>query len=180
MCYLWPFKKKLINEVVDILNAQNGADVFKENSKNFDGFEQNKNFDNINNNGNDLLYKKQDEKTVAENIKARVNIQNLSAHALWGSFIGLLRKENLMTLHTACGEIRDVELQGFVLKVKIYDEYLYKILTKEQNLEKIVFYLKQIDDRINVQFNLVKKGTDFSLENLKKLRNFFGSELDEI
>ena len=51
---------------------------------------------------------------------------------------------------------------------------------KDSSRPPVRNYLKQIDDRINVQFNLVKKGTDFSLENLKKLRNFFGSELDEI
>lgn len=113
-------------------------------------------------------------------IQDKKRVVNLTAHSVWGSFIGLLRRENLMTLHTACGEIRDVELKDFVLKVKVYDEYLYKILTKEQNFEKIVFYLKQIDDRINIQFNIIKKGTDFGLENLNKLKDFFGSELDEV
>jgi len=113
------------------------------------------------------------------NLSTVTRTQNLSAHAVWGSFIGLLRKENLMTLHTACGDIRDVELKDFVLEVKLYDEYLYKILTKEQNFEKIVFYLKQIDDRISIQFKLIKKSTNYGLENLNKLKAFFGSELEE-
>lgn len=178
MCNLWPFKKKLINEVIDEINYQCDNTFGKEINQNLNSLEQKNTFDNIKNSDENLQIEK---KETTENISTRrINLQNLSAHSLWGSFIGLLRRENLMTLHTACGEIRDVELNDFVLKVKVYDEYLHKILTKEQNLEKIVFYLRQIDDRINVQFNLVKKGADYSLENLKKLRGFFGSELDEI
>ena len=105
---------------------------------------------------------------------------NMSAKTIWGTLIGNLRRLNLMTLHTACGEIRDVSLEDTTLKAVVNEDYLYNILTKGQNFEKISFYLRQIDDRINVQFNLVKKGTDFGLENLQKLKNFFGSELDEI
>lgn len=178
MCNIRPFKKKLINEVFDVLNNKDNNIFNNDNYKNLNSTEQKNKFSNIKNSSEGLEPKKIEN--LEANSSTRVNLQNLSAHALWGSFIGLLRRENLMTLHTACGEIRDVELKDFVLNVKVYDEYLYKILTKEQNLDKIVFYLRQIDDRINVQFNLVKKGTDFSFENLQKLRNFFGSELDEI
>ena len=160
MCNLRSFKKKLINEV-EALNI----DLCAVNNAQTNNVEQKNKNHNIN--------------LSISNLSTVTRTQNLSAHAVWGSFIGLLRKENLMTLHTACGDIRDVELKDFVLEVKLYDEYLYKILTKEQNFEKIVFYLKQIDDRISIQFKLIKKSTNYGLENLNKLKAFFGSELEE-
>jgi len=160
VCNLRSFKKKLINEV-EALNI----DLCAVNNAQTNNVEQKNKNDNIN--------------LSISNLSTVTRTQNLSAHAVWGSFIGLLRKENLMTLHTACGDIRDVELKDFVLEVKLYDEYLYKILTKEQNFEKIVFYLKQIDDRISIQFKLIKKSTNYGLENLNKLKAFFGSELEE-
>jgi len=160
VCNLRSFKKKLINEV-EALNI----DLCAVNNAQTNNVEQKNKNHNIN--------------LSISNLSTVTRTQNLSAHAVWGSFIGLLRKENLMTLHTACGDIRDVELKDFVLEVKLYDEYLYKILTKEQNFEKIVFYLKQIDDRISIQFKLIKKSTNYGLENLNKLKAFFGSELEE-
>lgn len=150
MCNLRSIKKKLINEFCDVNEG-----IF---NKTLD-FDEQKNKNN--------------------NINLGQQAKPLSAHAVWGAFIGLLRKQNLMTLHTACGEIRDVSLNGFVLEVRLYDEYLYKILTKEQNFEKIVFYLRQIDDRINIQFKLVNKSTNYGLENLNKLKAMFGNELEE-
>lgn len=103
---------------------------------------------------------------------------NLSAKTIWGTLIGNLRKLNLMTLHTACGEIRDVSFDGLTLKAVVKEDYLYNILMKSQNFEKISFYLRQINDKINIQFIKMEKSTDYSQKNLEKLKNIFGSSLE--
>lgn len=92
--------------------------------------------------------------------------------------IGNLRKLNLMTLHTACGEIRDVCLDGLTLKAVVEEEYLFNILTKVQNIEKITFYLRQINDKINIQFIKKEKSIDFAKKNLEILKQIFGSDLE--
>ena len=106
------------------------------------------------------------------------NKASLSAKTVWGTLIGNLRRLNLMTLHTACGEIRDVKFDGTTLVAVVNEDYLHNILTKGQNFEKISFYLKQIDDKINIQFIKNVKPTDFAQENLQKLKSIFGANLE--
>lgn len=107
-----------------------------------------------------------------------VQNEELSAKKIWGLLIGNLRKLNLMTLHTACGEIRDVSFDGLTLKAVVEEEYLYNILTKGQNIDKITFYLKQINDKINIQFIKKEKSIDFAKKNLEILKEIFGSDLE--
>ena len=58
---------------------------------------------------------------------ANVN-QPKSARFIWGTLVANLRRLNLMTLHTACGELRDIDLTANVLTVRVKEEYLYNIL----------------------------------------------------
>lgn len=102
----------------------------------------------------------------------------MSAKTIWGTLIGNLRRLNLMTLHTACGEIRDVKLEGNTLIAVVNEDYLFNILTKGQNFEKISFYLRQIDDKINIQFIKNAKPADFAQENLEKLKRIFGTNFE--
>ena len=82
-----------------------------------------------------------------------------------------------MTLHTACGEIRDIELSGNTLNVLVKEDYLYTILTKENNYNQILALLRQIEENIDLKYILKKKPEDKMKVNLEKLKNIFGEEL---
>ena len=82
-----------------------------------------------------------------------------------------------MTLHTACREIRDVELNGNVLTVLIKEEYLYNILKREETYAQILKIIKSIEGNLELNFVLAKKQEDKVKINLQKLQNIFGSDL---
>lgn len=180
MCYVWPFKKKLINEIDNenfvVKNTSNQSQNICEHNldNNF------LNYNTTNQNLQNIDAQAYNEKSVIESENDEKNSTNInmSAKTIWGTLIGNLRKLNLMTLHTACGEIRDVSLDGFTLSAVVSEDYLYNILTKGQNFEKISFYLKQINDKINIQFIKKQKSTDFVQKNLEKLKEIFGSSLE--
>ena len=78
--------------------------------------------------------------------------KKLNAKVVWGVLINKLRSLKMITLYTACGEIRDVEFDKNVLKVFVKDEYLFNILNKEESVNKIEEILKQNYDKISVKF----------------------------
>ena len=115
---------------------------------------------------------------IKENIKYN-SLQNfeLNPRRIWGTVVTKLRSINQMALFTACGEIRNVEINDdFVLVVNVKEKFLYSILTKTENYKKILELLKQIDNRLDLQINLIKN-EDFCKENLEKLKNLFGKNL---
>lgn len=117
----------------------------------------------------------EDEK--GKDIPVDENIWGNDAKRLWGTLIMKLREKNLMTLHSACGEIKDLNLRDSHLRVSIKDKLIYDILTKEENKEKILSILKEIDSRIQVQFIKKKVPYDVSLKNMETLRKLFGDEV---
>lgn len=115
-----------------------------------------------------------------QNTKIQVNTyfnQPKSPKFIWGTLVANLRRLNLMTLHTACGEIRDIELSGNALNVLVKEDYLYTILTKENNYNQILALLRQIEENIDLKYILKKKPEDKMKVNLEKLKNIFGEEL---
>lgn len=99
---------------------------------------------------------------------------------LWGQFIYHLRKNNLMTLHTACGEIRDIKLENYVLKAFVKDKYLFNILTSSEINSKIALELKSINDKISIEFILKEKANSKIESNLLKIKELFGDEINII
>ncbi len=92
--------------------------------------------------------------------------------------VTLLHKQNFMALFTACGEIREIKLEKNCLIINIREEFLYNILTKEENLYKITTLLKQVNNDLDLKFNLIKKKDDKVSINLKKLQDIFGKDLE--
>ena len=107
------------------------------------------------------------------------NYQNrkLDAKFVWGSLVFKLRQGNFMTLHTACGEIRDFRIENNVLNVFVKEEYLYNILKNEDTYVILSKLLKEIDDNLSLNFVLVKKTEDKAQKNLELLKNIFGDSL---
>ncbi len=102
---------------------------------------------------------------------------NLPARRLWGVLTLKLREKKHVTLHTACGEIRDVVRVGDKITAFVYEEYLYNILTNVENFDKILLELKAIDAKITLEFILKQTGKTKNKLNLGQLQNLFGDAL---
>lgn len=115
----------------------------------------------------------------SQEIKVVNAVQNgsMNARYVWGTLVANLRRLNMMTLHTACGEIRDVEFFSNTLTVKIKEEYLYNILKREESYKQILNLLKQINKDIELNFVLQKRQEDKIKVNLERLKSVFGSDL---
>lgn len=114
--------------------------------------------------------------------KVKLNVEDFSktdlpARKLWGILTVKLREKNYVTLHTACGEIRDVFREENLVKAYVYEDYLFNILTKQENFDKILFELRQIDDKISLEFILKRVGKNKIKNNLQLLKNLFGDDL---
>ena len=84
---------------------------------------------------------------------------------------------NLVALHTACGEIRNVEINENVLTVFVKEEYLYNVLKSEDNFLNIEKVLRLIDNnlKLNVEKQIPEK--NIVLENKKRLQKLFDEKL---
>ena len=122
---------------------------------------------------------KQNKTEGEEDYKVKVaNInQPKNARFIWGTLVSNLRRLNLMTLHTACGELRDIDLTGNVLTVRIKEEYLYNILIRDVTYHQLLGLIKQIDSELELKFVLVKKQEDKMKINLQKVKDVFGDYL---
>lgn len=103
---------------------------------------------------------------------------SLNAKSVWGLFVTKLKQLNLITLYTACGEIRDVKFNKNNLVVNVKEDVLFDILTKEDNKNKIEALLKNIDDRIKIVFEKNSTKVDKSKQNLDRLISLFGKDLN--
>ena len=83
----------------------------------------------------------------------------------------------LVALHTACGEIRNVEINENVLTVFVKEEYLYNVLKNEDNFKNIEKVLKLVD--VNLVLNIEKQipEKNIVLENKKRLLKLFEEKL---
>lgn len=125
----------------------------------------------------------QDAKEIKEEIKVKfgdvlVANEELSPRRIWGKLVVKLKEKGLMALHSACGEQRDVKLVNGKLIVNIRDEFTYNLIKKPENFQKIDLELKQINDKINVEFNLEKRSRSRLERNLLTLKELFGDEID--
>ena len=117
------------------------------------------------------------EVTEEFNVKVSSVKQPKNARFIWGTLVANLRRLNLMTLHTACGELRDIELLDNVLIVRIKEEYLYNILIRDVTYHQLLGLIKQIDSELELKFVLVKKQEDKMKINLQKVKDIFGDYL---
>ena len=118
------------------------------------------------------------EKTSSSNVETKEKIKVLlKPNVIWGKVIYSLRQMNLVALHTACGEIRNVEIDENVLTVFVKEEYLYNVLKNEDNFKNIEKVLKLVD--VNLVLNIEKQipEKNIVLENKKRLLKLFEEKL---
>lgn len=194
MCLLWGRKKKLIDEsLVENIKKQIGLS-----DKSFKTQEVNTNelvdippndideLDFNDENIDEICYDDYvpqdvvlDEKDfdIPDDPLPKGELSDLSKRRVWGELALKLRELGFMTLHSACTEVKDLTLIDGVLTAGVKDEFTLKILTEKDNFDKISLALKQIDDRISLQFVLKSASNNKILQNIKILRDLFGDDL---
>lgn len=124
---------------------------------------------------NDVLDEKDFD--IPDDPMPKGELDNLSKKKIWGQLALKLREMGLRTLHSAFVEVRDLDLANGILTAGVKDEYTLNILNDKENFDKISLALRQIDDRISLQFVLKKVSSSKVLQNLKILQDLFGEDL---
>jgi len=165
------------NDIVD-KKAEQFAKNKSENSLSFGSYENDIAPDYI---PPEMQFFEDDLSDVLEKKRVNLNVLkkegDLSARKLWGILTVKLREKNYVTLHTACGEIRDVWQEGNTIFAGVYEDYLLSILTNEANFAKILFEIKEIDDKLSLEFVYKKTNRAVAKENLDSLKKLFGDSL---
>lgn len=118
------------------------------------------------------------DRTATPKVIATISSEEMrNPYKLWGLVVIRLREQNLITLHTACGELRHLKLVGDDLIVEVHEEYLYKILTNSDNFAKISLELSKINDKIKLNFVLKLKENKV-LDSYNRLKALFGDDLE--
>lgn len=118
------------------------------------------------------------DRTATPKVIATISPEEMrNPYKLWGLVVIRLREQNLITLHTACGELRHLKLVGDDLIVEVHEEYLYKILTNSDNFAKISLELSKINDKIKLNFVLKLKENKV-LDSYNRLKALFGDDLE--
>ncbi len=99
-----------------------------------------------------------------------------TALALWGKVVTKLRQKELTALYTACGDVRDVTIEHDKLIVSIEDEYLYKIIAGETNINLLQMTLAEVDKLAKLEV-VYSKPEDYVKIDLETLRRKFGNTL---
>ena len=125
----------------------------------------------------DPNYAVQEKRKVV--LEKQYDISKLSAKQIWGVLLLKLKQGGFVALHTAGGEIRDLEFKNNKLVVKVREDYLFSILTNQKNFENIKNILKQIDASLEIEFVQKKLAEDEFEQNYEKLKILFGDFLQE-
>jgi len=104
-------------------------------------------------------------------------IEKLSPRQIWGKLVSVLRQNNCMTLYTTCGELRDFVFENNTFNVYVKEDFIYELLIKEGNFQKLNAFLKEIEPNINLKFIYQKKKEKNNQINLQKLQKIFGDNL---
>ena len=85
-----------------------------------------------------------------------------------------MRKSSHTILHTACGDIRQIQLNGNELVVYVEDDYLYNVINKPNNLKILIDTIKQVNP--NASLNIKKREkASFNIEkDILELKKKFG------
>ena len=100
----------------------------------------------------------------------------VTAGNIWGSVISALRERDLTALYTACGDVRNINLDGDDLVVYIEDEYLYNIIASEKNVQLLQEIVKDIDDAVCLKIEFAKK-EDYVEKDIAMLKRKVGNIL---
>ncbi len=80
-----------------------------------------------------------------------------------------MRENKNVALHVICGDITNVELQGKKLILKVQEQFLYDMITAEENKNEIKKALLWQGLDLELEFIKMKKDSDLVDEDLAKL-----------
>ena len=116
------------------------------------------------------------EEYTAKTAEIRHIDPKVTAGNIWGSIISALRRRDLTALYTACGDVRNINLDGDDLIVFIEDEYLYNIIAGEKNLQLLQEIVQDIDSAVCLKIEFAKK-EDYVEKDIIMLKRKVGNIL---
>lgn len=82
----------------------------------------------------------------------------------------------MTALYTACGDVRNCNLEGDELVIYIEDEYLYNIIAGEKNIQILQDIVCEIDDIVKIRIEREIK-EDIVQKDITNLKRKFGNIL---
>lgn len=102
---------------------------------------------------------------------------NLNAKHVWGKIIIYLREHHLSALHVACGDIKDVEIKENNLIAYADQEYIYSIISKQENQFEINNALNYFGFKLNFVVKLLDKPSLEVESDILTLKDYFDDYL---
>ncbi|MBO4412895.1 MAG: hypothetical protein J5779_02660 [Clostridia bacterium] len=96
---------------------------------------------------------------------------------VWGKIITRLRDLKLAALHIATGDITDIEINGETLIAKTDQEYLFGIISKEENFKEIKNAIKFLGLPYDFKIELKDKPSEKVNKDIAKLKDYVGEYL---
>lgn len=103
--------------------------------------------------------------------------ESINAKVVWGKIITYLREHHLSALHIACGDIKDVKIEGDNLVVSTDQEYLFQIISKQENVFEIKNALSFLGLNLKPVVKLLDKPSVETEADLLVLKEMFGEYL---
>ncbi len=197
MCLVWQRKKKLIDISLIQKKEKNDEKMHKNDEKTLKNEEKSDFLQKNMSNKLPLFSQETEEKEVLSiddlpsddlvdpydrDIRRvrdyHIEDKDLNPLKVWGAVLVALREDNYMTVHTAGGDIREISLRDFLLTVVVREEYLYNILSSEENIEILNKEIKKVNDKLSIKVIFKNTPPDLSQINAEKLRSIFGDEID--
>jgi len=118
---------------------------------------------------------KESEKIVLEeNQKVAVA---LTPRKIWGQVIISLKKQGMIALHMACGDITNVEISAKDFIIYVYDDYVWAVLSKQNNIDSLSGQFKTLGFEYNIKLVKKDKQEDNTKQIIEKLTQKIGDIL---
>ena len=88
-----------------------------------------------------------------------------------------LRKQGIIVLHTACGEITDVSINENDFNVNVYEDYIWAVLQKQTNIDALTSVFKSLGFDYNIKIVKKSKEQDKTKQIIESLTQKIGDIL---
>jgi len=101
----------------------------------------------------------------------------VSPKVLWGKVITRLRDKKLPALHIACGDVSDLRFENEKLVAYTDQEYLYSMISKEENFEEITKAIDYLGYKFKFEIKLKEKQSEKINKDIEKLKSYVNEYL---
>ncbi|MCK9575622.1 MAG: DNA polymerase III subunit gamma/tau [Clostridia bacterium] len=112
--------------------------------------------------------------TLTENEK---EVPTITPRKIWGKVLISLKKQSMIALHMACGDITNVEISAQDFIIYVYDDYVWAVLSKQNNINSLSEVFKELGFEYNIKIVKKDKQEDNAKQILERLTQKIGDIL---